>query len=555
MFNKLKVFIFCVFALSFHGYTAVISYENSWQYYNSIDETLFHRNIASRLASAKIHLKGLDKSSNIAAFGLQITTTNKTTHTSDSVIVDFPNLFYSAYDVSEDNPKAEPRSGVQIISVPDLFRGDVISSQTKKHKLCDFCFWLASKEHAADWGLENEIAFDAEIIKKGNASEMSQITASGQKRDSLQSVLHCEQLFIYKLLTDKRLLRSMVDKLFSNPKINNVLDTNHTDLRFVLEICTYNDMCPKCFSSCFSLYRELLFSISKEFFKKLSTNIIFKQYSDIFEIPFPLEIHISSFRPFFMQKGKLTRVYDQDRPNDYTKFSLFRPTKGFKNNGKIIQFFNPWIAQHIFSYEVDNFIYSIQQLGESKFTDRWKLQEKFSKLIETKQIETPIINEIVTKLLTQQDIFHRPDICCYILPFFNELAKQITEHKDEFHTFIRDIIVRSNINDENLLQFIEDLKKIQNPTDSIRLAINDQQMKLNTLLLLESSKKNSSGCYDFKKMIDAAEKISLKGVHPTIESFIKTKLKKLLNIPSQENWRTLPLAYTRLQEILQRILQ
>ena len=71
-------------------------------------------------------------------------------------------------------------------------------------------------------------------------------------------------------------------------------------------------------------------------------------------------------------------------------------------------------------------------------------------------------------------------------------------------------------------------------------------MKLNTLLLLESSKKNFSGYYDFKKTIDAAEKISLKDVHPTIESFIKTKLRKLLNIPSQENCRTSKADYIRL---------
>ena len=80
-------------------------------------------------------------------------------------------------------------------------------------------------------------------------------------------------------------------------------------------------------------------------------------------------------------------------------------------------------------------------------------------------------------------------------------------------------------------------------------------MKLNILLLLESAKKNSSRYYDFTNMIDAAEKVSLKGVHPTIESFIRTELRKLLNIPSQENWRTSTADYTRLQEILQKILQ
>lgn len=80
-------------------------------------------------------------------------------------------------------------------------------------------------------------------------------------------------------------------------------------------------------------------------------------------------------------------------------------------------------------------------------------------------------------------------------------------------------------------------------------------MKLNILLLLESAKKNFSGYYDFKKMIDAAEKISLKGVHQTIKSFIKTELRKLLNIPSQENWRTSKADYIRLQEILRKILR
>ena len=148
----------------------------------------------------------------------------------------------------------------------------------------------------------------------------------------------------------------------------------------------------------------------------------------------------------------------------------------------------------------------MQRLGTARFYDEWNLPRKFSKLIETKQIEIPIINEISTKLLAQKDAFDRSDVCRYLLPFSIELAKQITEHKDEFHTFIRDMAIKSNVNDKSLAQLIGHLKTILEQTDSIRLAINDQQMKLNTLLLLESSKK-SGGYYNFNKMIDAAKKI------------------------------------------------
>ena len=274
MINKLKIFTFCVLVFSFQVHAASDPYEDSWQISTSVDNTLFHKSISSRVAAAKINLRGLDKQNNIAAFGLRVTATDARTRLSDSVIIDFPNLLYSAYNVSEDKPVSES-SGLQIIAVPDLFRGDVISFQSKKHRLWDFCFWLASKDYASGWGLEREISSDAQVICTGNASDMAKITATGQRRDSLQSVLHCEQLFLYKLLTDERLLKDMVDRLFASPHITSILDTNHTDVRFVFEICTYNDMCPKCFSSCFNLHRELSLSLSKEFFKRISVHSVF----------------------------------------------------------------------------------------------------------------------------------------------------------------------------------------------------------------------------------------------------------------------------------------
>lgn len=558
MIKKLKTFTFCILIFGFQVHAANGAYENSWENDTLIDETSFHRDISNRIASAKCHLDSLDKASNIAAFGLRLTATNTRTKQSDSVIIIFPNLFYSAYNVSEDKPVSES-SGLQIIAVPDLFRGDVLSFQSKKHRLWDFCFWLASKDYASSWGLEQEIFSDAQIICTGNASDMAKITTTGQRRDNLQSVLHCEQLFMYKLLTNEGLLQNMVDSLFSDPKINYIFDIYHTDVRFVFEICTYNDMCQKCFSSCFNLYRELSFSLSKEFFKRISTHSI-PQRLGSFQIPLPFEIHISSFRPFFIQPGQLTRIKGRDVPNDYIEFSLFQPRRKFTNNGRIVQFFNPWIAQHIFANEFDNFINSMKRLGNANITAKWDLLGRFKKLLDTNQIELPVIDEIADKLAAQKGIFvSRADICRYVLPFAVELAKHTKKNIEALQDFIKDVAaivvtdVKWNIKTDELRKLIDDLARLPNQTASILSAINDQQMLLNTMLLLESSTKQS-GYYDFKNMIKFGEQINLTKVTPLVASVIKPKIEALVNTLSKEKWSSIPKPCTQLVSILRGIL-
>ena len=557
MINKLKTFTFCVLVFSLQVHAAGGTYENSWENALSIDDPSFHRNISTRIASAKCHLDSWDKASNIAAFGLRVTATDANTRRSDSVIIDFPNLLYSAYNVSEDKPVSES-SGLQIIAVPDLFRGDVISFQSKKHRLWDFCFWLASKDYASGWGLEREISSDAQVICTGNASDMAKITATGQRRDSLQSVLHCEQLFLYKLLTDERLLKDMVDRLFASPHITSILDTNHTDVRFVFEICTYNDMCPKCFSSCFNLHRELSLSLSKEFFKRISVHSVFSKLLGTLQIPIPFEIHISSFRPFLMKSGHLTRIKGRDLPNDYTEFPLFQPKQVFVNNGKIVQFFNPWIAQYIFANEVANFINSMQHLGSANITARWDLLGRFGKLLSTNQIEPSVINEVAGKFVTQKGVFVRPDVCRYVLPFSIELAKYTTQNTGGFQAFVRDVMavavtdVNWNIKASELQQLIVDLRTITNQTGAIVSAINDQKMLLNTMLLLESSAKQS-GRYDFNNMIRFGNQINLTGVHPAVAGFVKSKITVLGRTLLNEKWSSVPQLYTQLIGILRNI--
>lgn len=66
MINKLKTFTFCVLVFSFQVHAASEPYEDSWQVSTSVDDPSFHRNISTRIASAKCHLDSWDKASNIA---------------------------------------------------------------------------------------------------------------------------------------------------------------------------------------------------------------------------------------------------------------------------------------------------------------------------------------------------------------------------------------------------------------------------------------------------------------------------------------------------------
>ena len=259
-----------------------------------------------------------------------------------------------------------------------------------------------------------------------------------------------------------------------------------------------------------------------------------------------------------MQSGFSTRIKGRDLPNDYTEFSLFQPKKMFVNNGKVVQFFNPWIAQYIFANEVANFINSMQHLGSANITARWDLLGRFSKLLSTNQIEPSVIDEIAGKFVTQKGVFVRPDVCHYVLPFSIELAKYTTQNTGGFHAFVRDVVavavtdVNWDIKASELQQLIADLGTIPNQTGAFVSAINDQQMLLNTMLLLESSAKQS-GRYDFNNMIRFGKQINLTGVHPTVAGFVKSKITVLDRTLSNEKWSSVPQLCTQLMGILQNI--
>ena len=502
----------------------------------------FHKNNALRLARNKaiLDLSRPLNTSNFAIIGLSIHNSKIPDRTLFST---FPNIVSSTYNTLEDTPTLDEQ-GVSFMSISDMMRADIAEGKTRVHRISDFLKYLFFNSYTKNWELYDGIKECLRVISGNNPIQMAKIPS----HSSISSVLHSEQVFLYRALTSDGIFNFLLSDLLTQKESVNLL--KDPDSYLTIDIMTYNDMCPKCFSTCNYMIDRLSTTINRILSQQLQ---LLGKFMEIFDNrrgkSFDINIVVSSFKPY--------RTSRQSQEAEYTYYktaNFVNPMKERDESNRIIQFFNPWVAQHIFNYEVENFISSMQRLGTARFYDEWNLPRKFSKLIETKQIEIPIINEISTKLLAQKDAFDRSDVCRYLLPFSIELAKQITEHKDEFHTFIRDMAIKSNVNDKSLAQLIGHLKTILEQTDSIRLAINDQQMKLNTLLLLESSKK-SGGYYNFNKMIDAAKKISLKDLHPTIDRFIRTELGKLLNIPSQENWRTLPLGYIQLQGILQGILQ
>lgn len=92
----------------------------------------------------------------------------------------------------------------------------------------------------------------------------------------INSFLHCEQTFINNLLLDPK--APFIKKLQQTA----IASENITHITF--DIITYNDMCPKCFSTCLTSLEQL--------------KMILYQALHITDLSIPFNIIVSSFRPY-----------------------------------------------------------------------------------------------------------------------------------------------------------------------------------------------------------------------------------------------------------------
>lgn len=123
-----------------------------------------------------------------------------------------------------------------------------------KHSQGDLISFLKSHIEVSIEGLINDKTYGSEI----------------------NSFLHCEQTFINKLLLDPE--TSFIKKL----QTLQLVSENITHITF--DIITYNDMCPKCFSTCLTSLEQL---------KTILYNAL-----HITDTSIPFSIIVSSFRPY-----------------------------------------------------------------------------------------------------------------------------------------------------------------------------------------------------------------------------------------------------------------
>lgn len=146
-------------------------------------------------------------------------------------------------------------------------------------------------------------------------------------------IKHCEQCFIFDLLTSQK-LNDIADVL----RLKDITEGDYVSF----DILTYNDMCQRCFAGC-------------KIFKEKLENMLYK----IVNRNIPLKIYISSLRPFEIvvdkdqtngyTRGEITIAkFNLDNvkqckalPKDRSKLSILEET--LLNSFDVVQFFNPWM--------------------------------------------------------------------------------------------------------------------------------------------------------------------------------------------------------------------
>ena len=453
IYKLLIIFHLCVLVTQ-----ASDPYKTSWRESPAFDTKItFHKEIARRIANSKIVSKSIEHTSNVAAFGLTLSSAG------GEFCTEFPNLFYSSYGISETEALIEPETNEQIIAVSDLFRGTPLTTQTQKHQLCSFILWLLSKPYIPNLiELIEDLTSSLDIIQSGNAKQFVSIRNSRDFK-ALHYFLHCEQLFLYKMLTEDYIIDSMVHKLLQNK--DQIFNNNTKDIQFFLEICTYNDMCTNCFLSMYNLIGEIQEKIGQKLLHIMTSDRSLTKFISKC-LPVKLKLRISSFRPF-----KDSRTGDKYKASNYLTYSHAKSKESFIDSN-VIQFFNPWIPQylllnkfqklhedlrmltsqiimpqdmgHILNDTTNTLISVFEPYGFSKtdikipsilispeFLQRdikqsarflSQLTTELSEIQKVKLIDKQILSEITKILYSCEEILHYPDLFKVVLPNITSLA-------------------------------------------------------------------------------------------------------------------------------------
>ena len=111
---------------------------------------------------------------------------------------------------------------------------------------------------------------------------------------SITEILHCEQAFLYRALVGNGVFDLLAGSLLKQEKIMDFLKSENSYI--TLDIMTYNDMCPKCFSTCYHMLGILSSKINEAIIRKTKADGTFSLIFDARKgKPFDISIQVSSF--------------------------------------------------------------------------------------------------------------------------------------------------------------------------------------------------------------------------------------------------------------------
>lgn len=330
---------------------SAMEYRGTWADNETVlsRQNMFHFHFQASEHVVKAQRFCSDKSSNIAAFAISL-------HNPDSSSVVVAQL---PYVVSSGDQKAAS-SGISTVLVKEMFLKsyDGLSPLDAEIQFIRFVREINNEDHENEDHELKELE-QALVDRKRDMQEIlavPDLTFSSRTEDQtkdklLGSILHCEQAIVAKSVLSKQFLANWIGSNFEACSFE-----EGSFLSF--DIITYNDMCPKCFSTCSNVREKL----------KGSINVILQEkYPSKLKDPLSLKIFISSFRPYAVGgKEPHTRVCEACTSkkkvcSDYMIFHNHVPFEGYKVdvNAQILQFFNPWMTSYVTSFEVMDFIDAI----------------------------------------------------------------------------------------------------------------------------------------------------------------------------------------------------
>ena len=279
-FAKKVCYIFAsVLLIACNFSTFATDYRGSWMHANNryaLDNEAmvsFHRSACDSVVKAQRFCA--DKNSNIAAFAICL-------HASGGDVKAIAQL---PYVVSSGDQKAT-NSGISTVLVKEMF----LKSGDNRHPLdvaIQFVTLVMENRGGDDLDeIKNDLIDRKKVLNNHLAVPDLTFSKNPEKDKLFGSILHCEQAILIKCLMSDRFLADWIAHNFDGC-------TFESNDFLSLDIITYDDMCPKCFSTCKNAHKSL---------QKKINNLLRKETNC--QQCLTLKILISSFRPYAVGKGQ-----------------------------------------------------------------------------------------------------------------------------------------------------------------------------------------------------------------------------------------------------------